>query len=85
MKRKVTHVVKGPVDRGPTKREKEIAAHIVNGLMNHEIATRLTLSQKTVEAHRANLYRKLHVRNTAQLMQVALASGLVKMSGIRTA
>lgn len=68
--------------RLPSKREQEIAQLIVEGFRNQEIAEVLGLSRKTVEAHRSNLYRKLCVDNTAQLIQVVVASGLVKMKGM---
>jgi len=77
--------VQGPVVREATGREREVAQAIVDGLSNQDIGERLGLSTKTVEAHRANLYRKLCVRNCAQFIQVALNSGLVKMGGLHVA
>lgn len=75
-------IKRGEKIRIPTKRELEVARLIVKGLRNQDIAEELKLSRKTVEAHRSNLYRKLQVENTAQLIQVALASGLAKMKGM---
>jgi two-component system response regulator NreC len=49
---------------------------IGQGLSNREIAESLVLSIKTVEAHRANLSRKLNVRSRAGLMRLALTGSL---------
>jgi DNA-binding NarL/FixJ family response regulator len=82
---KVIELPRGPVMRVPTKRERQIAQLIVRGLSNGEIAHSMGLATKTVEAHRANMYRKLGVKNTAQFVQVALTSGLAKMKGVSVA
>lgn len=50
-----------------SKRETEIAQYIVNGLTCKEIAKLLGLSHRTVEVHKANLMKKLAVRNKAEL------------------
>jgi DNA-binding NarL/FixJ family response regulator len=57
---------------GLTRREREMLFLIGEGLSNKEIAESLVLSVKTVEAHRANLSRKLNVRSRSGLMRVAL-------------
>lgn len=68
------------VDDGPfgvlTRREREILYLIGEGLSNKEIADALVLSIKTVEAHRANLSRKLNVRPRAGLIRLAMRGGL---------
>ena len=68
------------VNDGPlaslTPREREILYLIGEGLSNIEIANALVLSIKTVEAHRANLSRKLNVRPRAGLMRLAMSGGL---------
>lgn len=51
-----------------TPREREISAHVVNGLTCKEIAARLDISYRTVEAHRARLMKKLDAKNTADLV-----------------
>jgi DNA-binding NarL/FixJ family response regulator len=67
------------VDDGPlallTRREREMLYLIGEGLSNREIAESLVLSVKTVEAHRANLARKLNVRSRAGLMRLAMSAG----------
>jgi DNA-binding CsgD family transcriptional regulator len=57
---------------GLTRREREMLFLIGEGLSNKEIAESLVLSVKTVEAHRANLSRKLNVRSRSGLMRLAL-------------
>jgi DNA-binding CsgD family transcriptional regulator len=53
---------------GPlTEREQEIARLIAEGATNREIAQRLFVSPKTVERHLSNVFRKLGVRNRAEL------------------
>lgn len=59
-----------------TRREREILHLIGEGLSNREIADALVVSIKTVEAHRANIARKLGQRNRAGLMRLALASSV---------
>jgi DNA-binding NarL/FixJ family response regulator len=58
-----------------TRREREMLFLIGEGLSNKEIAEALVLSVKTIEAHRANLSRKLNVRSRAGLMRLAMTSG----------
>ena len=50
-----------------TSREREISAHIVNGLTCKEIARILLISHRTVEVHRARLMKKLNAKNSAEL------------------
>lgn len=49
-----------------TSRESEIAAQIVDGNSNKEIARTLDISPRTVEVHRANIFKKLGVRNAVE-------------------
>jgi DNA-binding NarL/FixJ family response regulator len=50
-----------------TERELQIIRLVLSGLMNYQIAERLGLSERTVQVHRANTYRKLGVRTVAEL------------------
>ena len=51
-----------------TARERQIARLVMNGLKSKEIAVGLEISVKTVDAHRANIYRKLGVHNAVQML-----------------
>lgn len=60
-----------------TEREQEILQLIWSGLKNKEIAQQLKISVKTVEAHRANMMKKVRVSNAAQLLNAAIQEGLI--------
>ncbi|MEW6543743.1 MAG: LuxR C-terminal-related transcriptional regulator [Nitrospirota bacterium] len=62
-----------------TTREHEILQLIWTGLKNKEIAQRLKISVKTVEAHRANMMKKVRVSNTAQLLKAAIQGNMIKV------
>ena len=59
-----------------TFREKEVLSLVAEGYTNVEIATRLGISSRTVETHRANLMRKLGLRSLAELIKFALHRGI---------
>jgi DNA-binding NarL/FixJ family response regulator len=52
-------------------REFEVFAALGDGLSSHEIAKKLHLSAKTVDAHRANIKTKLKINTTAELISFA--------------
>ncbi|GGN62947.1 transcriptional regulator [Actinoplanes lobatus] len=60
----------GTPDQGLTSTELRIAGMVRDGASNREIATRLYLSVKTVEATLTRVYRKLGVRSRTQLLTV---------------
>ena len=62
-----------------TPREEEILRLVVQGLTNQEIARRLFISIKTVQAHRANLMKKLGVHDRVELVKYALKKGLLQL------
>lgn len=62
---------------GLTKREKEILCLVCNGMNTKEISEELFISLHTAETHRRNLLYKLDVKNTAQMVKVAVISRLV--------
>lgn len=51
-----------------TAREQEIARYIVNGHTSKEIANILNISHRTVEAHRAQVMKKVGAKNAADLV-----------------
>jgi DNA-binding NarL/FixJ family response regulator len=60
-----------------TPRELEILKMVAEGHTNQEIADRLVLSIKTVQAHRANVMEKLGLHDITQLVRFALRHGLI--------
>jgi len=59
-----------------TSREREVLRHIARGYMYKEIAQRLTISSKTVEAHVSAVLRKLQLSNRHQLSRWAVERDL---------
>jgi DNA-binding CsgD family transcriptional regulator len=51
-----------------TPAELEVASLVSEGKRNKEVAAALWMSEKTVEAHLSRIYRKLGVRNRAELV-----------------
>ncbi|MFT6329237.1 MAG: DNA-binding NarL/FixJ family response regulator [Bermanella sp.] len=51
-----------------SRREKQIAMKIMEGLPNKIIAADLFISERTVKFHCANIYRKLNINNRTTLM-----------------
>jgi DNA-binding NarL/FixJ family response regulator len=60
-----------------TGREREMLKLIVKGKTNIEIADKLCLAYQTVKGYRCNLAYKLEVRNTAELVKMAVERKLV--------
>jgi FixJ family two-component response regulator len=58
-----------------TQREREVIALIVTGKRNQDIAAKLSINIKTVEAHRANVMRKTGVDSLAELVQLVQDAG----------
>jgi two-component system, NarL family, response regulator NreC len=60
-----------------TSREREILQLVAEGYSSTAIARRLVISARTAEAHRANIMRKLRLRNRAGLIRYALSRGVL--------
>ncbi|MFC9295698.1 AAA family ATPase [Streptomyces sp. NPDC057011] len=58
-----------------TLREKEVAALAGEGCKSKEIAVRLTVSHRTVEAHLTRIYSKLGVTSRAELARIVALAG----------
>lgn len=58
-----------------TPAEKRVARYMVNGFTSKEIAQALDCSPRTVEVHRANMIRKIGVRNSFELVSRLLGAG----------
>ncbi len=63
-------------DAGLTKRESDVLQLLAKGCSNREISRQLFLSEKTVKAHLAAVFRKLGVTNRTQAAMVAVSKGL---------
>jgi DNA-binding NarL/FixJ family response regulator len=64
---------------GPlTSREREILVLVAEGKISNKIAAELGIVLKTVEAHRANLMRKLGLHGLTDLVRYALRNGIIE-------
>ena len=62
-----------PVTAELTAREREVAAHLMDGLTSKEIGRALLISHRTVEIYRARLMRKYKASTTADLVHKLMA------------
>lgn len=62
-----------------TGRERQILRLIAEGLRNREIATRLNISPRTAETHRASVMSKLGMRRSAEVVRYALRRGILSL------
>ncbi|WP_338818647.1 Oxygen regulatory protein NreC [Moorella thermoacetica] len=62
-----------------TERELEVLRLAAEGLTNAEIARRLFISVKTVQAHRANIMQKLGLHDRVDLVKYAIKNGILKL------
>lgn len=60
-----------------TQREREVLKLVVQGKSTNEISEQLFISKHTVDTHRKNLLSKLNVKNTAELVQIAINEKLI--------
>jgi DNA-binding NarL/FixJ family response regulator len=60
-----------------TPREQEVMRLLAEGAFPKEIASRLFISPKTVENHRANIMKKLGLHGTMELVRYAARIGLI--------
>jgi DNA-binding NarL/FixJ family response regulator len=65
-----------PANAGLTRREIDILTNLAEGSSNREISKALFLSEKTVKAHLAAIFRKLGVTNRTKAAMAAVAMGL---------
>jgi DNA-binding NarL/FixJ family response regulator len=61
-----------------TDREREILQLVAESNSTKEIASKLSISVKTVDNHRTNLMRKLNLHDVASLTRYAMETGLVE-------
>ncbi len=60
-----------------TGKEKEVARLVCQGLLNKQIADKLNCSERTIQAHRTMVYRKLDVRNPVDVYKILLKLNLL--------
>ncbi|WP_299013269.1 response regulator transcription factor [uncultured Polaribacter sp.] len=60
-----------------SKKETEVLLLLSKGFTTKEIAAQLFVSTRTTETHRANILKKLEVKNTAQLIKKATEQKLI--------
>jgi DNA-binding NarL/FixJ family response regulator len=80
-----TALVKEWLERGEdaprdplTPRELDVVKLIAEAYTNKQIAEILTVSEKTVESHRANVLAKLGMRDRVELVRYAIRRGLIE-------
>jgi two-component system, NarL family, response regulator NreC len=64
-----------------TRREREILQLSAEGKTSVAIGAQLSISPRTVEAHRANLMRKLGIHKQTELVRYALQKGIMPLPG----
>lgn len=57
-----------------TQMENVVVGEVLRGKANKNIASDLILSQRTIEAHRANAFQKMRVRNAIELTRILPSS-----------
>ncbi|WP_109832469.1 response regulator transcription factor [Reichenbachiella versicolor] len=62
-----------------SKREIEVLRQIATGLSNREIADKLFISIRTVDAHRNHIMQKLNLKSTAQLVKYAIKEKIIEL------
>ncbi|MCF6181859.1 response regulator transcription factor [Lutibacter sp.] len=62
-----------------TNREQEILRYVVEGIKNPTIASRLSISIRTVETHKASILKKLELKNTVDLVKFAIKNKIIEL------
>jgi len=65
-----------------TRRELEILQLVVDGFKSRQIAEKLSIAERTVEFHKQNIYLKLEVNNSVDLVKKAFRSKLVSANDL---
>lgn len=69
----------GPSPGDLTSRELEVVKLLAQGRSNKEVASALEISVKTVDAHRANVMRKLNLNTYSDLIHFAIRHKIVEI------
>lgn len=62
-----------------SNREVTVLRYLANGMSNKEIAEQLLLSNKTISAHKANIFSKLGLHSIVELIDYAKSHELLKV------
>ena len=62
-----------------TQQEQRIIELCHQGMFAKEIATRLNINSRTVEKHKENIFKKLGINSTHEMLQYALKNGIIRM------
>lgn len=74
--RRIARDSAGPAEPSLTERETEVLRYVAKGLTARQIASRLSLSHRTVENHVQATFRKLQIGNRVELARYAIEHGL---------
>ncbi len=69
----------GPDNNILSPREKEIICLVAESFSNGEIAEKLRISVRTVNAHKNNIMRKLHLKSNVDIVKYALVNKMIKL------
>lgn len=61
-----------------TNRERDVIKLCCNGLSSKEIADKLHVSVRTIDAHKSNIFKKLNISSTVELVKIAVKTGMFK-------
>ena len=67
------------ITKNLTSREIEILKLFAEGYTNKEIADNLFISIRTVESHKSHIMKKFNVKNTVQLIKLALKNKIIEL------
>jgi DNA-binding NarL/FixJ family response regulator len=79
LKARSDNQLEGRTGTQPTSRQLEVVRLLAEGKVNKEIACRLGIAVRTVEAHRANIMQKLGLHSLADLIRYALLNGIISL------
>lgn len=75
----IRHNQAAPSPDDLTSREMEVLKLLAEGKSNKEVAARLGISPRTIDAHRAHIMDKLHLRTLSDLVHFAIRHKIVEV------